>query len=309
LLYLTFHSLNRLSSLFVGIVAETTARRRATITNFKKSIERINQLSNEAGNHTVFGLTKFSDMTPEEFKQLLGYIPSDSPVEDVFPRQNIVAPEKFDWRSQNRVTPVKDQKSCGSCWAFATTENIESVYMIANNIDSTSMSPLSVQEIVDCDTGDSGCNGGAPQTAYKYVISAGGLETNADYPYTAKNGRCAFDKTKVYTSILNWKYATQSANESEMQSNAITYGPLAICVDASKGWQDYTGGILMASSCGTSHDHCVQAVGWDTTGSVPYWIVRNSWGNNWGESGYIRLQFGKNTCALAIRPTSSCIKC
>uniref|UniRef100_A0A6B2LNZ1 Peptidase C1A papain C-terminal domain-containing protein n=1 Tax=Arcella intermedia TaxID=1963864 RepID=A0A6B2LNZ1_9EUKA len=139
-------------------------------------------------------------------------------------------------------------------------------------------------------------------------MSAGGLETDADYPYTAQGGTCAFDKSKVKVTIKNWRYATQNKSESEMMQATVNWGPLSICVDASS-WQLYDGGIFMASDCTTNLDHCVQIVGYDTTAATPFWVVRNSWSDSWGENGFIRLQFGQDTCGLADEATSACIVC
>jgi len=275
--------------------------------NFKLSIDRIaarQALSTSA----VFGLTKYSDLSPEEFKStLLGYNrPEERQDVGVLAGGNVVAPQTFDWRTQNKVTPVKDQGQCGSCWAFSVTENIESMYCVKNNMDCTQLAPLAPQEIVDCDTVDQGCNGGDPPTAYQFVISEGGMEDDSDYPYTASDGTCNFQSNLVKVTISSWQYATQNSDEGTMMTNLVNWGPLSICVDA-EPWQDYTGGVLMASDCDTQLDHCVQLVGYDLTQSTPFWIVRNSWGADWGESGYIRLQYGQDTCGCADEATSAVI--
>jgi len=174
------------------------------------------------------------------------------------------------------------------------------------NIDCTTFPPLSPQEVVDCDTTDQGCNGGDPPTAYQFVMQEGGLEDDSDYPYTAQDGTCNFQKNLVKVTISNWQYATQNSDETTMQNNLVSWGPLSICVDA-EPWQDYTGGVMMGSDCSTSLDHCVQLVGYDMTQSTPFWIVRNSWGTDWGENGYIRLQYGQDTCGCADEATSAII--
>jgi len=276
--------------------------------NFKNTLDRI-QHRNSKTKNPVFGLNKFSDMSPKEFKKLLlGYVPrnhiQDHPIE--VPSGQVKVPDAFDWRDQNRVTPVKNQGQCGSCCAFSVVENVESVYMIANSISVDQMLPLSVQQVVDCDDKDSGCNGGDPPTVYEYIINAGGLETDSKYPYTASDGKCSFDPSKIKVTISNWKYATQSKDEHAMQKVLVNSGPLSICVDA-ESWQDYSSGILSAADCGTNLDHCVQVTGYDTGSG--FWSVRNSWGTDWGENGYIRLQFGQNTCGLTQEATTSCISC
>jgi cathepsin F len=271
--------------------------------NFKLSMDRI-----QSRNSPVFGLTKYSDMSVEEFKStLLGYVRPESKSDvGVLPTGDVAVPQTLDWRTQNMVTPVKDQGQCGSCWAFSTVENIESMYCMKNKIDCTTFAPLSPQEIVDCDTTDQGCDGGDPPTAYAFVMQEGGLEDDSDYPYTAADGTCAFQSSLVKVTITNWQYATTNSDEPTMQNNLVSWGPLSICVDA-EPWQDYTSGIMMASDCSNSLDHCVQLVGYDMTNSTPFWIVRNSWGLDWGEDGYIRLQYGQDTCGCADEATSAII--
>jgi len=273
---------------------------------FKQTLDRVRARNARNGSAT-FGLTKYSDLTVEEFKSFyLGYIrPERSDVGVLTPKE-IEVPQTFDWRTQNKVTPVKDQEQCGSCWAFSVTENIESMYCVKNNIDCTTFPPLAPQEIVDCDTTDQGCNGGDPPTAYQFVMSEGGMEDESDYPYTGQDGTCNFQQNLVKVTITNWQYATQNSDETTMQNNLVAWGPLSICVDA-EPWQDYTGGVLMASDCSNQLDHCVQLVGYDMTQSTPFWIVRNSWGADWGENGYIRLQYGQDTCGCADEATSAII--
>jgi len=275
--------------------------------NFKLSMDRAQARNAQSGSAT-FGLTKYSDMTPEEFKStLLGYVrPAERSDVGVLAPKDIDVPQTLDWRNQNMVTPVKNQEQCGSCWAFSVTENIESMYCMKNQIDCTTFPPLSPQEIVDCDTTDAGCDGGDPPTAYQFVISEGGLEDDSDYPYTGQDGTCNFQSNLVKVTISNWQYATTSSNEQTMQNNLASWGPLSICVDA-EPWQDYTGGVLMASDCSNQLDHCVQLVGYDMTQATPFWIVRNSWGTDWGENGYIRLQYGQDTCGCADEATSAII--
>jgi cathepsin F len=283
-------------------VYSTSEEESVRLNNFKLSLDRITA-RNAASTNPVYGLTKFSDLSTEEFKTRLGYIRperrADVPVSEPGPE---VPPQSLDWRTKNMVTPVKDQQQCGSCWAFSVTENIESMYCMATQTDCTTLAPLAPQEIVDCDTQDSGCEGGDPPTAYQFVISEGGMENQSDYPYTASDGTCNFQANLAKITISGWKYAAQNGDETSLKNNLVQYGPMSICVDA-EPWQDYTSGILMGSDCDTQLDHCVELVGYDMTGSTPFWIVRNSWGLDWGENGYIRLQYGQDTCGLADEAT------
>jgi len=275
---------------------------------FTKNVAIIENLNQETTN-AIFSINKFADLSSEEFKALyLGFQPNPnpSPRETLKLQTNVAAPDTFDWVSMGKVTAVKNQEQCGSCWAFSATENIESVWMIAKGLTPANFAPLAPQQIVDCDTNDGGCNGGDTVTAFQYVISAGGQDTEQTYPYHAVNQNCQFNRANIEASISSFKYATKSLNEDEMKTATATISPLSICVDA-QPWQFYTAGILMASQCGTSLDHCVQITGYDTSASTPYWEVRNSWGTNWGEKGFIRLEYGKNTCGLAIEATTAVV--
>jgi len=164
------------------------------------------------------------------------------------------------------------------------------------------------QQIVDCDTVDQGCNGGNPPTAYQYVISAGGLDSEASYPYTAEDGNCNFQANSVVAKISNWQYATSDYSEATLQTNLVGWGPLSVCVDA-EYWQNYVNGVMDWEECAWINelDHCVQLVGYDTTASTPYWIVRNSWGTSWGIEGYIWLAMGGDTCGITQEATSAVV--
>ena len=166
----------------------------------------------------------------------------------------------LDWRDRGAVTDVKDQGQCGSCWAFSTTETIESAYFVAG----AELTELSVEQIVQCDTKDAGCNGGDTITAYDYIQTAEGLASESDYPYTSGRGvtgKCD-DSFSVLdgTDVDSWKYATpactsrkcDSQDEDTLASSLDGVAPVSICVDA-EPWQDYTSGVLKASSCSSGY--------------------------------------------------------
>lgn len=257
---------------------------------------------NEAENGSaVHGITKFADISVAEFKEThLNYVPFEKKSTNVDTSIEAM-PEGtktlVDWTG-SLTTPVKDQGYCGSCWAFSATEQIESDYMRTAGTEYI----LSAQQITTCSYYNiivGGCNGGNTEKAFSYA--EGGVELDSDYEYTSGDagvtGTCASDsskyvvKTTGYTSV-----SSSSSGESTMATYVSSTGPLSICVDASE-WSSYTGGVL--GSCGTSVDHCVQVVGIDTTADTPYWKVRNSWGTSWGESGFIRLEYGSNMCDIA----------
>lgn len=265
-----------------------------------REIARKNALNNGA----TFSVNKFADLTKEEFKQqmLMTNLPPLGPKFPVAPTNySVGAPNSFDWRDRSGVvTPVYNQGQCGSCWAFSATENVESRWALAGN----ALTQLSMQQVVSCDTTDGGCNGGWPYNAYQYLINAGGQESYSAYPYTAENSPCTFNPSYIVAKPSSWTYVTNNEDESQMVNYLYANGPLSVCVDASE-WSSYSGGIFPASGCTTSIDHCVDAVGYNL--SQGYWIIRNSWGTDWGLSGYMYLQYGQDACAVAQVVTSSVI--
>jgi C1A family cysteine protease len=270
---------------------------------FTSNVDLIQQLNENAGEGASFALNKFADLTPQEFSAFyLGYVESTQDMEEL-EIPDVAAPDTFDWITKGKTTPVKNQEQCGSCWAFSATENIESVWMIAKDLTSADFKPLAPQQIVDCDKRDGGCNGGNPPTAYEYIIEAGGQDTEASYPYRAVNQACQFKPADVESKIASYKTIS---NEDDMKTATATVAPLSICVDAAQ-WQFYSTGVMTPSQCGTSLDHCVQIVGYDTAANPPYWNVRNSWGTDWGMSGYIRLEYGHDTCGLTKETTTAVV--
>jgi C1A family cysteine protease len=269
-----------------------------------KRIVALNARSKAINSTATFAHNQFSDLTLEEFSVRLGmkgYKPKQVPGVPVAPRAPM-APGSFDWRTKNGITAVKDQAQCGSCWAFSCTESIESVYIIKGG--KAGQVPLAPQQIVDCDTGDDGCNGGDLPTCYQYVQSAGGLETERDYPYKGVDGRCNAQSSLEQDPITGFNYVIPqgSTDEMAMASYLAANSPMSIIVDASS-WSSYSGGVLTADQCGQDLDHAVQAVGYSGLDANGYWIVRNSWGTSWGENGFIRLQMASNTCGLTSEVT------
>lgn len=278
------------------------------------------------GLDAAFGITKFSDWTQDEFKARMGlrerdivsFIPLFADKAEVQAATQD-APAKVDWRDKGVVTPVKDQKQCGSCWAHSAVETLESQYAI----NTGNLTSLSVQQVVSCDTSDDGCGGGWYYTAWTDYIEkvAGGLTTEASYPYdesTAEGKATKCLETKVTagpldvlkgTDVSSFAWATapcqkifcRKQDEETLKANLAEHGPVSIAVDASH-FNSYTNGVLTSASCksgGASLDHAVQVVGYDTTAPTPYWIVRNSWGTDWGNDGYVYLAMGSNTCGIA----------
>jgi len=252
---------------------------------FKTNMDKITE--HNKGDHSWrMGITQFSDMTPEEFKS---YVSCGSlkhkPSKTIFdaPKDSNATAGSVDWVSKGAVTPVKNQGQCGSCWAFSTTGAIEG----RSFISSGKLVSLSEQDLVDCSKQNSGCNGGLMDYAFAFVESNSGLCSETEYPYKAsQHWRCMENGCTKYDRISNYEDVRSSTSALEAACNE---GPVAIAIEADQSsFQQYESGVL-TGNCGTGLDHGVLLVGYGTDGSDDYWKVKNSWGSNWGESGYIRL--------------------
>ena len=262
------------------------------------------------------GVTKFADMTPQEFARThlnLNFnalaLVNLKPVKVKITNE---APDDFDWRDKNVVSAVKDQGSCGSCWAFSTVANLEGLYALKKGVIKT----FSEQYLVDCDTEDEGCNGGLMELAFDWLANNdGGIMYESDYPYANKQQTCKQDKSKFadmkvtgYVKLGEGTDTFSPVDEGEMKEFLYQNGPLAVALNATP-LQLYMGGIVDYASwlCGTSGiNHAVTIVGYGT-GSKDYWIVKNSWGKSWGESGYFRIARGKATCGINYYVTTATV--
>jgi len=269
-------------------------------TVFKANVDKV-ELANSQNHKYKLGMNAMGDMTHAEFKAAkLGYKRIDNHIarskNTVGPHSKVHAPASVDWRSKGAVTPIKDQGQCGSCWAFSATGALEGLNVISGH----SLVSLSEQQLVDCSTsfGNNGCNGGLMDYAFEYVISKKGITGESDYKYTGQDGTCKTGKPvkatcKGYTDV-------PSGNEASLLTQ-VNKGPVSVAVEADQSaWQFYSGGVLDDASCGENLDHGVLAVGYGTDGGKNYWIVKNSWGTSWGESGYIRLVRDKDQCGIAL---------
>ena len=262
-----------------------------------------------------FGASIYADMTPEEFKSrhnaekfYARRVESlhRAPYARKFTAEELRAlPADVDWRTKGVVTAVKDQGQCGSCWAFSTTGNIEGQWAMF----SKKLVSLSEQELVSCDTIDTGCNGGLMNSAFDWLLEThnGTIVTESSYPYVSGSGvapTCSMSGRVAGATITGHQNLDHS--EAQMAAWLVTGGPIAIAVDAS-AWQLYFGGV-MTDCGGSSLDHGVLIVGYTTSGTAtPYWVIKNSWNAGWGEAGYIWVAQGSDQCLLTHYPVSSIV--
>jgi C1A family cysteine protease len=281
----------------------------------KMKIEKDNSTDSDDEDDT----NEFLDMTTQEFSKrflsldvkLSDMVDSAKPSNESWAstggkRLLQVIPTSFDWRTKNAVSPVKNQGNCGSCYAFASMATLESQYLIKYAV----LKKLSEQQIVDCDTSNSGCNGGIMANVYYYLMTKHGPDSSTDYPYISSTGATGTCKAASYAAqlkVTGYKFAG-TTDENSIATWLSSYGPLAAALNA-KLLQYYSSGVLLASnSCDPNAlNHAVTLIGFGvTSGGTPYWIIKNSWGSSWGESGYFRIQKGKGMCGInkyVIAPT------
>jgi len=274
---------------------------------FKDNMEEIKR-HNAEGHTWTKGITQFADMTGDEFKAHLSCLLGEKPeFTDVFDAPEDYSPKAsgVDWVTHGAVTPVKNQGSCGSCWAFSTTGAIEGACQISTG----TLTSLAEQDLVDCDSTDAGCNGGLMDYAFEFVQENGGICSEEEYQYVARRHyECEEHSCTKYGKISGYT-DVRSRSTSALEA-AIDQQPVSIAIEADQGtFQLYTGGVLTASGCGSQLDHGVLAVGYGTENGVDYWKVKNSWGGSWGEGGYIRLcrncgmNGGAGQCGLLSQPS------
>lgn len=282
----------------------TPAEAAGRFTIFKENLKRIKEL-NAKEPMAQFGVNKYADLTPEEFAHWFkGYRPTNSSFAKpkLFKEEKGAQAASIDWREKNVVTPIKNQGQCGSCWAFSATEQLESDYALRYQ----ELKELAPQQLVSCDIIDLGCGGGNPVNAYQYIYqTAKGEEASADYPYTSgttgQNGQCTFNAKDRLEDLSAAYIVSQEPSQESQMLQQIQESPMSVCVDATT-WQTYQSGIVTSSTCGLQTDHAVQAVGYSSD-KGGYWVVRNSWGTDWGIDGYIYVQAGTNACNIASEAT------
>ncbi|XP_018324316.1 uncharacterized protein LOC108736406 [Agrilus planipennis] len=282
---------------------------------FKENMKYVHLLNKYEQGTGRYGITMFADLTQDEFRKYKGFridLKNHNEVGNSWAEipNTVELPIEFDWRTKGAVTEVKNQGTCGSCWAFSVTGNVEGQFAIKNG----KLLEFSEQELVDCDTIDEGCNGGLMDNAYRSIEKLGGLETESDYPYEGEQEKCHFRSslTKVKVSGA----VNISTNETDMAKWLVKNGPISIAINAN-AMQFYLGGVSHPWKflCDPkSLDHGVLIVGYGMhkypylKKTLPYWIVKNSWGKSWGEQGYYLVYRGDGTCGLNQTPSSAIVE-
>jgi len=288
-----------------GKVYETFEDTANAFSNFMINMDRFDQHNAFEAGYSM-GITQFADMSPEDFDSFKGGCfakdLSSRTCVPFTPNSNVL-PESIDWRNIDAVTDVKNQGQCGSCWSFSATGAMEGAWAVKTG----ELVSLSEQQLVDCSAkyGNNGCNGGLMDSAFEYVIDNGLCDEN-QIPYKAVDGKCeTCPKSAVkFSSCVD----VTPRNQLHLKQ-AVAMGPVSIAIEADTSvFQHYTGGIISSSLCGTQLDHGVLIVGYGTDNGVGYWIVKNSWGDSWGENGYIKIARSESdndagVCGIAMQPS------
>ncbi|XP_063237823.1 digestive cysteine proteinase 1 [Bacillus rossius redtenbacheri] len=214
-------------------------------------------------------------------------------------------PESVDWRLVGAVTPVKDQSVCGSCWSFGTTGAVEGAYFLKHG----RLVRLSQQALIDCSWGygNNGCDGGEDYRSYHWIQKHGGLPLEDEYGgYLGQDGYCHVNQVNKTAPITGFVNVT-SGDANALKIAVSKHGPISISIDAfHKTFSFYSNGIYYEKKCGNKVeelDHSVLLVGYGSLGGEPYWLVKNSWSNYWGNDGYVLMSPWDNNCGVATAPT------
>ena len=274
---------------------------------FMTNLVKIAQHNSE--NHSwTMGVNQFADLTSLEFKQQYtgGYQSRRGLYLEGFGDiESTALPESVNWTAKGAVTPVKNQGQCGSCWAFSTIASTEGAWFLAKN----ELVSLSEQQLVDCSSaeGNQGCNGGLMDYGFEYIIKNEGIASESNYPYTARDGACNKQEASEVIATIS-SYTDVPTNSETALMTALAQQPVSVAVEADQSsFQLYSGGVMTAA-CGTNLDHGVLAVGYGTLNNEDYWIVKNSWGADWGLNGYILLGRGakygaSGQCGIQMDPS------
>lgn len=266
---------------------------------FEDNLMHIKEV-NAQGLDWVLGVNDFTDLTPEEFSEkLLGEVETEQTDTQEF-HTNLRIPISVDWRAKGVVTPIMNQGSCSCGYAFASVGALESAWALNGH----KLTMLSVQQALDCSSGNKGCTSGTANNCFTYM-QASGLTNATIYPYSGSSGRC--NKTAAAIVVAkSSKYISVTSSSSDALLSAIALQPIAVGVDANTAiWQSYAGGTVTSTTCGTTINHFVLAVGYATADPVPYYIVKNSWGPAWGKDGFMQIAVanGAGICGIQVSPS------
>ncbi|XP_029431245.1 ervatamin-B-like [Rhinatrema bivittatum] len=267
--------------------------RRKTWESNWKMVQEHNQLADQGKKSYWMKVNHFADKTEKELKSMSCFHPPASEertFKNYQDRSYQPGPSNVDWRDEKCVTAVKDQGYCGSCWAFSTVGTIESRYCIKYG----PLVELSEQQLVDCDSSNDGCCGGFPSSAFFHVTEYGMMKSS-NYKYKGYATECRFKNSKALQ--LNASKSYDLIGEDNIASAVAFDGPLSVAFAVHTHFYFYDKGIY-DEACAPAANHAILAVGYGSEEYEQYWIIKNSWGQYWGEKGYGKIRRNVNLCEI-----------
>ncbi|OCT56373.1 cathepsin W [Xenopus laevis] len=271
---------------------------------FLENLKEASRLQSEELGTAQYGVTKFSDLTDEEFS--IYHLPTNilpTPPSFKQPEEVLQLPPSCDWRKKDVILKAKQQgNTCHSCWAFAAVANIEAQFAIMGHHVN-----LSEQQVIDCSLCRDGCLGGYSWDAFITVLNQRGLTSENTYPYTGYKSKC-----RKGLKPIGWihDFEMLQKNETAMASHVADRGTLTVTINHAP-LKHYQKGIVdtLRSNCDPNYvDHVVLIVGYLGANKLPQWILKNSWGEDWGEKGFFRMFRGKNACGITKYPVTCIVK-
>ncbi|XP_036449120.1 cathepsin L1-like [Colossoma macropomum] len=291
-----------------GSVEEESQRKMIWLNNLKLVLEH-NMLADQGLKSYRLGMNHFADMDNQEYQQMFrgclgpfNRTKTRSPTTILRQAGSAFLPSTVDWKAAGYVTEVDHQMCCGSCWAFSAVGALEGQMFRKTR----KLVRLSKQQLVDCSWlfGNRGCAGGWMDQAFEYVMHSGGLQSESSYPYEAKDGMCRFNPLNASATCSDY-YELPSGDEKSLQEAVAVIGPISAAIDISRHtFQLYKSGVYDDPYCSsTKLTHAILVVGYGTDSrGEDYWVVKNSWGVQWGEKGYVRMSRNKrNQCGIATK--------
>lgn len=258
---------------------------------FCKNVDEIQERNEKSSTHP-YGITKFTDQTKEEFSsqnslnaEQIQKIMKSRNLENIVPRKVAKAPSSLDWRDKNVVSPVRNQNAvkCGSCYIHSALSAIESKYFI----DSGNENSLSDQQLLDCDPSNT-CNGGDPNEIPKYIAMEGKMCSRNEYPWVGKKESCKLSECKTVYEVPAYEFVSINPPTESALFDAVLQQPILITM-SDELLQHYVSGVI-SDPCENNINHAALLIGYGKENGTDYWLIKNSYGEDWGEKGFFKLQ-------------------